>query len=115
MTKKLLDEIPADAEIEMTAELIRAFKLCGCDPTCHCCGKQLIEGRAFKLAYITSLDRFTVTYHTGEKYRTMKESDEMLCSECTPADLIAYQERLWKEGEKSYENRYSGYTRSHNA
>ena len=110
---ELINEIPADTEIEMTGELIRAFKVAGCHPTCHCCGKELIEGQPFKLAYIKSLDRFTVTYHTDERHKEFKEEDEMLCNKCSPADLIAYQEKLWKNSEVEFDNRHSGYTRHH--
>lgn len=111
MGKSNLEEIPADVVVEMTAELTRAFKICDCDPTCHCCGKAIEPGTKFKLAYIRSLDDFSVTYQHG----FTSNEDEMLCRDCTAADLITYKKKLWKEDEAAYDARHRGYTRKHNA
>ncbi len=108
-----INDIPADVNILMTEDLSRAFNLCGCEPECHCCGDSIEIGMIFKLAYIKSYGEFSVTYHTGEKYKNISEEDEMLCDRCTDHDLIAYKKALWEQRSGAFDNRHSGYTRKH--
>lgn len=110
---KSIDSIPSDVEVVMTEDLARAFRLCDCEPCCHCCGNGIEVGEKFKLAYIKSCGHFTVTYHTGETHKNRKTEDEMLCQQCTPADLIYYKRKLWDKSRASFDNRHSGYTREH--
>lgn len=110
--------IPADTTIEMTDDLIRAFKLLGCDPTCHNCGMKLTAGVPFKLAYVK--DPLCWADCSLEYcLESANEEDEMLCDNCTADDLLESRKVQWKEWEKEYEDRrlhrgrFRGYTRHH--
>lgn len=117
LTKKI-DDIPADVTILMTADLIRAFKSEGCEPTCHNCGKDLIVGILFKLAEFKKLECYT-----GWTLKTALEQaeseDEMLCNNCTADDLRNSRLELWEIKRKDisdreyHRGRYHGYTRIH--
>ena len=73
-----IDDIPADEEVILTATMDRAFKVLGCDPTCHCCEEEINIGDVFKLACVDN-------------------EDEMLCAKCTPEQLIAKQKAAQAE------------------
>ncbi len=65
-----LDDIPADQEIQINAEIVRLFRAAGCDPGCHCCLRKIEIGDLFQLA-------------------TNDGRDVMLCDRCNVDDLIA--------------------------
>ena len=52
-----LDDIPADVEMALTAELDRLFKVAGCRPTCHVCFHKLAIGDAFSLVALNGTDQ----------------------------------------------------------
>lgn len=104
MTKQL-DSLPSDVEITMTTDLIRAFKIEGCDPACHCCYRKIIAGEKFKLSMIDALG--------GYNLEDTKLNDEMLCCDCTPDMLIAHKEHLVEENLKALHRSRCGYTRKH--
>lgn len=94
----LLDSIVANEEVLMTVELIRAFKIVGCEPACHCCGEDLLQGDIFKLEMIKTEDLI------GSE---SSFNDEMLCKNCTANMLISLRRQECKD------YTYTGYTRKH--
>ena len=113
-----LKDIPADTTIKMTEDLIRAFKIADCDPTCHNCGEELVAGMLFKLAHVKELE-FYSTWTLEHSIDQAESTDEMLCDNCTADDL--YQSRIvgFKIEFDSYQDRinhrgaFRGYTRKH--
>ena len=98
-----IDEIKADEVGVMTSILIRAFRASGCDPTCHCCLKQIKNGDKFKLARIETmkLDYYSVVESIN---------DEMLCEDCTPRMLKG---RRKKQRADWIASKTSGFSRKH--
>lgn len=47
-----VEEIPSNELVVMTDFLHRAFNAGGCDPTCHCCNKNIPAGDNFKLSTV---------------------------------------------------------------
>ena len=100
----ILDDIIADVEIEMTEDLIRAFRIEGCDPACHCCEKTLEAGKMFKLAVVETADWWA---------NNTVANDEMLCCDCTAEMLIQRKIELAKTHHKDLDRSRNGYTRKH--
>lgn len=98
----ILDGIIADDVLVMTPEFVRAFRLAGCDPACHCCGKPIKVGRKFKLAAVV-----LPTYYDPKPDVT----DQMLCGRCSVNMLKAAHAKKDKEYIDSL--RRGGYTRKH--
>ena len=86
-----IDEIPADTELVMTADLRRCFLVAGCDPACHCCDKDIKDGATFKLAQIDTMDK-------------------MLCSRCTPR---MFRNARARQRQFNLSRGGSGYERQH--
>lgn len=107
---ELIDKIAADTEIEMTDDLIRAFRACGCDPKCHCCGDMLTAGLKFKLARVKNVQYYT-DYSLKKSINETGDNDEMLCHSCTPEDLFKYRKKVWRSTKKAA--LHTGYTRPH--
>lgn len=113
-----IDDIPADTSIDLTEDLVRAFKSVGCDPRCHNCGEELVIGEPFKLAYVKVLQYYTgwTLEHAEDQ---ADEVDEMLCDSCSPEDLyksrlISFEsDRIDAENRMNRRGRYRGYTRKH--
>ncbi len=102
-----LDDIPADMVTVMTDVIDRAFKLAGCDPTCHCCHVVIAIGDTFILARYNK-QRFTTTL--AER----KEQDIMLCSKCDVDDMATMERKALRRHNKWLrENPRAGYTRIH--
>ena len=59
----MIDDVPTDTVMELTADLTRAFKFAGCAPTCHACQRSIEVGSKFQL----------ISY---------EGTDEMLCGRC---------------------------------
>lgn len=107
-----IDKIVADVETVMTSVLIRAFKALGCNPACHCCGKELKDGNIFKLAMVTTRPYWS--YGDMAPSPTTETSDEMLCAVCTPERLIAVRKKNLKDRVlKSQGGNSNGFTRPH--
>ena len=51
-----LDDVPADTQMVLTAELRRLFLVAKCKPTCHSCGRTLAVGDDFSLSTIDGRD-----------------------------------------------------------
>ncbi len=103
-----IDSIKADLKTIMTDELVRAFRLSGCDPECHCCQKNILIG-----------DTFTLSEINDPELEELK--DEMLCIACTP-DMLLKERRRQKELVKREREKYArekiaqgghGYSRKH--
>lgn len=90
----IINEIPADAEVEMTLELQRVFRMEGCDPECHCCERSIVIGDLFTLAY-----------------DEVSGNDEMLCVHCDITALRSRREKLLQE--RMAEQSSGGFTRCH--
>lgn len=106
-------DIPADETVTMTFALMRAFRIEGCNPACHCCGKKIEAGAEFKLAFVKTIGVWYQGYTLKRGYKGQVPEDEMLCDTCTVDDLITYKEKCFLQSEYEYEHRYRGYTRSH--
>jgi len=106
---KEIDEIKSDEKVVMTAILIRAFKMAGCDPACHCCDKELKAGDIFTLAEVKSISNVRNVRSEPET------NDEMLCSNCNPAKLIRKRQRLQNERITYHARQGGGFTRPHKA
>lgn len=113
-----LDDIPADTTIEMTLDLIRAFKSGGCHPACHNCGEELVAGKRFKLAYVKD-PMFYAGWTLDHAMKESESTDEMLCDECTADDLMRSRLTDWEAKRLDYDDRcnrrgrHRGYTRRH--
>lgn len=70
-----LDNIKADEVVIMTGILYRLFSAAGCEPTCHCCSRDLRLGIKFKLSTMP------IDPERGER-------EVMLCTKCTVAGLV---------------------------
>ena len=68
-----LDDIPADTQMILTAELRRLFLAGGCNPTCHGCNRRLAIGDDFTLATMDGRDEMIGTCCTKEKLRARRE------------------------------------------
>ena len=86
-------DIPADDLLTLTAPMARAFRTEGCEPACHCCGKDIEIGRKFKLAFIPTPSTYCPQF-------VPQGEDVMLCYHCTPAKLVEVRERQRKARER---------------
>lgn len=100
-----IDGIIADEDVVMTSALVRAFKMSGCDPACHCCGKEIKIGEEFKLACVLSVE------NTRSRNPVETPNDEMLCSACTPKKLIAMRRREQRKTVAYHIAQGGGFTR----
>ncbi len=102
----LVDDIPADDVVELTAAIARAFRTEGCEPTCHCCNKAIAIGRKFKLAFIP------IPPANCSQFATKPEgNDVMLCYRCTPAKLVVELEKRARA--RARERAGRGFIREH--
>lgn len=90
MTIADLNDIPADQEIKIDAEIVRLFRAAGCDPGCHCCLRSIEVGDVFQLA-------------------TNDGRDVMLCDQCDVDDLIAAKKKRARARSRHVQK--YGYTR----
>lgn len=87
-----LDDIPADEMRTMTKDMARLFLAAKCEPECHCCFADIEVGMRFQLASVDG-------------------TDEMLCYECSPSDLVEKRNRDKRALEARLARPYGGYSR----
>ena len=100
----VLNDIPADEIIVLSAQFDRAFRAVGCTPSCHCCRTSLEIGDKFKLAMVEQVEAAGLSSRMRGEPR-----DEMLCTDCTPAKLL----RKRRKAKRDWEAAGRGYSRAH--
>lgn len=106
---ELINEIKSDVLMGMTENLIRAFRIKGCDPACHCCNKKIEAGDKFKLAEVKAV--VAGSFYEDAKLET---NDEMLCGKCTPVELANSRKKQRKRDKSRWmAGRTGGFTRKH--
>lgn len=82
-----VEEIPADEIVNMTEFWHKAFKVNGCTPCCHSCGKWILPGHLFQLTTVKTRTQYRAG-QTKVGIGDRHESTEiMICGTCDPKEF----------------------------
>jgi len=108
--ENLIESIPSDELIEMTAQLHRIFNAGGCNPMCHSCYQFIEIGKTFHLGTVEAIIPKNKTGNTRsigiiEPTEFTETKEVMLCGNCTVEIFKINQKRVFEIHSEEYERR----------